>query len=183
MANGDLLTQYIQTDTSVAKLKLIQDYALIYFTTSQQIADLNDDKEAYMGLLYFIYNAQVIETANLSKSTKHTAEYDGYDKLCIQLTFFVKKLVTPKVDIPDVIDVTANLYAMIKLMYANSNKVIQMLRRTHGKAGFVHSGDGETLKKEKLTKDYTLLVQSCIELTIGNVPIYLGDKAKNPNPK
>lgn len=85
---------------------------------------MNNDREAYLGLLYFIFNAQGIENANLSKSTKHTAEYDGHDKLGVQLAFFVKKLITPKVDIPDVVDVTSNLYAMIKLMYANSNKVI-----------------------------------------------------------
>jgi len=119
---------------------------------------LNNDREAYLGLLYFVLNAQVIETANLAKATKHTAEYDGHDKLGIQLAFFVKKLICPKVDIPDVIDVTNNLYGMMKLMYANINKVIQMLKRTHGKAGFVHSADGETLKKENLTKDYTTLL-------------------------
>ena len=70
----------------------------------------------------------------------------------------MKKLITPKVDIPDVVDVTNNLWAMIKLMYANFFNVIAMLKNTHGKAGFVHSEDGESLKKEKQTKDYTLLL-------------------------
>lgn len=81
MANGELLTRYIETEELAARLTLLQEYALVYFTTPQQIEDLNNDREAYLGLLYFILNAQVIEAANLMKSTKHTQEYDSHDKL------------------------------------------------------------------------------------------------------
>jgi hypothetical protein len=109
-----------------------------------------------MGLIFFIFNAQTIATAKLAKCVKHTDDYEGYNKLVIQLTFFVKKLITPKVDIPDVIDTTNNLYGMMKLMYANTNKIIQMLKRTHSKDGFVHTD--ETLSKEKLSKDYTTIL-------------------------
>jgi hypothetical protein len=158
MANGELLTRYLDTAEAAAKLTLLSEYALVYFTTPQQIEDLNNDREAYLGLLYFIFNAQVIEAAALTKCTKHTQEYDGHDKAGVQLAFFVKKLITPKVDIPDVVDVTNNLYGMMKLFYAHTNKVIQMLKRTYGKAGFVHSADGESLKTEKLSKDYTMLL-------------------------
>ena len=77
MANGELLSRYLDTEES-ARLALLSEYALVYFTTPQQIEELNNDREAYLGLLYFVFNAQVIETAALAKSTKHTAEYDGH---------------------------------------------------------------------------------------------------------
>lgn len=78
MANGELLPRYLEAEDPAARLALLNECALVYFTTPKQIEELNNDREAYLGLLYFIFNAQCIETAALMKSTKHTAEYDGH---------------------------------------------------------------------------------------------------------
>lgn len=97
-----------------------------------------------------------IEQEHISKAMKRTSEHDALTGIIEQMSFFIKKLITPHCDVPDVIDTTLNMQSMLRLMYPNIVQIKSRYQKTHGKDAFKH--DKNSLLKEQLNKDYTMLI-------------------------